>query len=107
MATVRLDQKRHALVRAVPDSYPKALARFFGSGPTDIATARAQHQAYRQALRQVQRQESRSRAASGLGRVMYCYETQHLQPPQSAYTYATRASEVNIRASCPTKGAKA
>lgn len=50
MATVRLDQKRHALVRAVPDSYPEALARFFGSGPTDIATARAQHQAYRQAL---------------------------------------------------------
>jgi len=50
MATVRLDQKRHALVRAVPDSYPKALARFFGSGPTDVAAARAQHQAYRQAL---------------------------------------------------------
>jgi len=50
MATVRLDQKRCALVRAVPESYPRALAKFFGSGPTSVPRAQEQHQAYRQAL---------------------------------------------------------
>ena len=51
MATVRLDQKARALVRAVPASYERALARFFGNGPTDIALAKVQHQAYIDALR--------------------------------------------------------
>ena len=46
MATVRLDQKARALVRAVPDSYTDALASYFGSGPTDLNTARKQHQRY-------------------------------------------------------------
>ena len=50
MATVRLDQKPRALVRAIPDSYKSALANFFGSGPKDIALARIQHQHYREAL---------------------------------------------------------
>ena len=50
MATVRLDQKPRALVRAIPDSYKSALANFFGSGPKDIALARMQHQQYREAL---------------------------------------------------------
>ena len=50
MATVRLDQKSRALVRAVPDSYPQALAKFFGSGPTDIELARVHHAAYVEAL---------------------------------------------------------
>ena len=36
MATVRLGQKNRALTRAVPDSFDRALANFFGSGPTDI-----------------------------------------------------------------------
>ena len=50
MATVRLDQKKRALVRDVPSSYTKALARFFGSGPTDIELARQQQLAYIQTL---------------------------------------------------------
>lgn len=50
MATVRLDQKRRALTRAIPASFDRAIANFFGSGPTDIATAKLQHQAYCQAL---------------------------------------------------------
>jgi len=50
MATVRLDQKTRALVRAVPDSYPRALAKYFGTGPTDVTLARQQHQAYVEAL---------------------------------------------------------
>ena len=50
MATVRLDQKKRALVRDVPSSYTKALARFFGSGPTDIDLARQQQLAYVQTL---------------------------------------------------------
>ena len=50
MATVRLDQKPRALVRAIPDSYKSALANFFGSGPKDIALARMQHQHYSEAL---------------------------------------------------------
>jgi len=50
MATVRLDQKRRALVRCIPDSYTKALSKFFGSGPTDVEKAREQHLAYVQAL---------------------------------------------------------
>ncbi|NCG01794.1 MAG: hypothetical protein GWP25_08390 [Euryarchaeota archaeon] len=50
MATVRLDQKNRALTRAVPDSFDRALAKFFGSGPTDIPLAKAQHTAYCQAL---------------------------------------------------------
>ena len=50
MATVRLDQKSRALVRAIPDSYPEALAKFFGSGPTDIELAKVHHAAYVEAL---------------------------------------------------------
>ena len=50
MATVRLGQKNRALTRAVPDSFGRALAKFFGSGPTDIPLAKAQHTAYCQAL---------------------------------------------------------
>ena len=46
MATVRLDQKRHALVREVPDSFGNALAQFFGTGPTDVEAARATHATY-------------------------------------------------------------
>lgn len=53
MATVRLDQKKRALVRAIPDSYTNALAKFFGKGPTNISLARSQHQAYIDALRAV------------------------------------------------------
>ena len=50
MATVRLDQKSRALTRAIPTSFDRALAKFFGSGPTDIALAKKQHAAYRQAM---------------------------------------------------------
>jgi dimethylargininase len=50
MATVRTDQKQRALMRAVPESFSKALANYFGSGPTDIALAKKQHAAYAQAL---------------------------------------------------------
>ena len=50
MATVRLDQKARALVRAIPDSYHSALANFFGSGPKDIDLARYQHSEYKTAL---------------------------------------------------------
>lgn len=50
MATVRLDQKKRALVRDIPSSYTKALARFFGSGPTNIELARQQQLAYVQTL---------------------------------------------------------
>ena len=50
MATVRLNQKSRALVRAVPDSFTKALAKYFGTGPTDIDTARKQQMAYVNAL---------------------------------------------------------
>ena len=50
MATVRLDQKSRALTRAIPTSFDRALAKFFGSGPTDIALAQNQHAAYRQAM---------------------------------------------------------
>jgi len=50
MATVRLDQKRRALVRNIPSSYTKALARYFGTGPTDVELARKQQQAYIDAL---------------------------------------------------------
>ena len=50
MATVRLDQKSRALMRAVPNSYPKALAKFFGSGPTSIELAKQHHAGYVEAL---------------------------------------------------------
>ncbi|MDP6865859.1 MAG: arginine deiminase family protein [Candidatus Poseidoniaceae archaeon] len=50
MATVRTDQKQRVLMRAVPESFSKALASFFGSGPTDISLAKTQHSAYVQAL---------------------------------------------------------
>ena len=50
MATVRLDQKKRALVRNIPSSYTKALARFFGNGPTDVELARQQQLAYVQIL---------------------------------------------------------
>jgi len=51
MATVRLDQKQRALVRAIPNSFSKALARYFGNGPTNIPLARNQHTAYIEALK--------------------------------------------------------
>ena len=50
MATVRLDQKARAIVRAIPDSYSKALAKFFGNGPTDIEMAKKHHDGYIAAL---------------------------------------------------------
>ena len=50
MATVRLDQKKRALVRDIPSSYTKALARFFGSGPTNVELAQQQQMAYVHAL---------------------------------------------------------
>lgn len=50
MATVRLDQKKRALVRSIPSSYTNALARFFGTGPKDIELARRQQQNYVEAL---------------------------------------------------------
>jgi dimethylargininase len=50
MATVRLDQKNRALTRAIPDTFDRALAKFFGTGPSDITLAKEQHRAYRQAL---------------------------------------------------------
>ena len=50
MASVRVDQKKRALVRSVPSSFTNALARFFGQGPTDVELARQQQQAYIQAL---------------------------------------------------------
>ena len=46
MATVRIDQKRRALVRAVPDTYTAALSRYFGTGPTSIENARLTHSKY-------------------------------------------------------------
>ncbi len=52
MATVRLDQKKRALIRAIPDSYHSALANFFGTGPKDIELARHQHNLYKSALEQ-------------------------------------------------------
>lgn len=51
MASVRMGQKKRALVRCVPDTFTKALARYFGTGPTDVELARKQHQAYADALR--------------------------------------------------------
>jgi len=50
MASVRVDQKKRALVRKVPESYTRALARYFGTGPTDVEAAKAQHQHYINAL---------------------------------------------------------
>ena len=35
-----------AIVRKVSSSFENALAKFFGSGPTDIGEALAQHDAY-------------------------------------------------------------
>ena len=50
MATVRLDQKGRALTRAIPSSFDQAIAKFFGTGPTDLDLAKVQHLAYREAL---------------------------------------------------------
>ena len=50
MATVRTDQKQRVLMRAVPQSFSNAIAKYFGSGPTDIPLAKTQHAAYVQAL---------------------------------------------------------
>ena len=50
MASVRVDQKKRALVRKVPDTFTQALANYFGTGPTNISLAREQHQAYIDAL---------------------------------------------------------
>ena len=52
MATVRLDQKQRALVRAIPHSYTKALSKSFVTGPTDVEKARGQHLEYIRALEQ-------------------------------------------------------
>ena len=46
MATVHLGQKRRVLTRAIPDSYSDAIAKYFGTGPTDLVLARKQHSAY-------------------------------------------------------------
>ncbi len=35
-----------AIVRKVSSSFENALAKFFGSGPTDLSEALAQHDAY-------------------------------------------------------------
>ena len=35
-----------AIVRGVPSSYGTALAKYFGTGPTDIEEARNQHSSY-------------------------------------------------------------
>ena len=51
MASVRLGDKRRALVRGISDGFEDALAQYFGSGPTDLPTARAQHDAYVKALK--------------------------------------------------------
>ncbi len=50
MATVRLDQKSRALVRCVSPGFINALAKYFGTGPTDIELARLQHTNYVSAL---------------------------------------------------------
>ena len=50
MATVRLGQKHRVLARGIPDSYSNAMANYFGSGPTDLELARAQHTIYCQTL---------------------------------------------------------
>jgi len=42
-----------AIVRGVSDSYEKALASFFGSGPTDLEEAKQQHLAYVSKLREL------------------------------------------------------
>jgi len=42
-----------AIVRGVSDSYDKALASFFGSGPTDLEEAKQQHLAYVSKLREL------------------------------------------------------
>jgi dimethylargininase len=51
MATVRLDQKRRAIVRNIPLSFTNALANYFGTGPKDVDLARHQHGAYIEALK--------------------------------------------------------
>ena len=50
MASVRLGDKRRALVRGISDGFENALAQYFGTGPTDLPAARAQHDAYVKAL---------------------------------------------------------
>lgn len=42
-----------AIVRGVSDSYEKALASYFGTGPTDLEEARKQHSAYVLKLREL------------------------------------------------------
>ena len=42
-----------AIVRGVSSSYDKALASFFGSGPTNLEEAKAQHSAYVSKLREL------------------------------------------------------
>jgi dimethylargininase len=39
-----------ALVRSVPTTFTRALARYFGQGPTNVVRAQEQHQAYIEAL---------------------------------------------------------
>jgi dimethylargininase len=50
MASVRTDQKKRALVRRVPSTFTRALAKYFGTGPTNVELAQSQHQAYIEAL---------------------------------------------------------
>ena len=50
MASVRVDQKKRALVRNIPASFTNAIARYFGTGPTDVDLARRQQDAYVEAL---------------------------------------------------------
>ena len=35
-----------AIVRGIPSSYEKGLAKYFGTGPTDIEEAMSQHKSY-------------------------------------------------------------
>ena len=42
-----------AIVRGIPSSYEKGLAKYFGTGPTDIEEARSQHKSYVAKLREL------------------------------------------------------
>ena len=43
-----------AIVRGIPSSYEKGLAKYFGTGPTDIEEARSQHKSYVAKLRELE-----------------------------------------------------
>ena len=42
-----------AIAREIPSSYEKGLAKYFGTGPTDIEKARSQHKSYVAKLREL------------------------------------------------------